>query len=156
LISSDLPFGIFWFTLWYLLIYPLVSSDLPFGIFWFTLWYLLIYPLVSSDVIKDKILIRNEMYFILFDNGCPILVPCCKSYWYLLIYPLVSSDLPFDIFWFTLWYLLIYPLISSDLPFGIFWFTLWYLLIYIISAFIRYDYVINQISFLIIKTETFV
>ena len=25
------------------------------------------------------------MYFILFDNGCPILVPCCKSYlfpWY--------------------------------------------------------------------------
>jgi hypothetical protein len=100
--ASDLPFDIWWFTLWYLLIYPLVSSDLPFDIFWFTLWYLLIYPLVSSDL----------------------------NLWYLLIYPLVTSDLPFDIFWFTLWYLLIYPLVSSDLPFDIFWFTRWYLLIY--------------------------
>jgi hypothetical protein len=61
--ASDLPFDIWWFTLWYLLIYPLVSSDLPFGIFWFTLWYLLIYPLVSSD-----------LPFGIFQLVCP----CCE------------------------------------------------------------------------------
>ena len=40
LVSSDYPFGIFWWPLWYLLMTPLVSSDDPFGIFWLLFWYL--------------------------------------------------------------------------------------------------------------------
>jgi hypothetical protein len=56
MVSSDYPYIVFWVSLWYLLIPPIVSSDYPmvssdylYGIFWLPLWYFLIIPKVSSD-----------------------------------------------------------------------------------------------------------
>ena len=128
-VTFDYTFGILWFSLWYLLVtplvffnHPLVPSVNPFGALCLPLWYLLVTPLVPSSY-------PFGVFWSPFDINCLPL-------WYILVtslfpsgYPLFYSAYPFVTFSLILWYLLIVLFFGTFcLPIDIFWLPLWYLL----------------------------